>query len=71
MMISHKNGISSGLQGIITATQNAHFARVEPLAPQQVLGVIPMYHSYGMILCILHINLMKPTNVLLPNWEGP
>jgi acyl-CoA synthetase (AMP-forming)/AMP-acid ligase II len=68
MMISHKNGLSSGLQGMITGTQNARFAGVEPLTPQRVLGVIPMYHSYGMILWILRINLMQLTNVLLPKW---
>jgi len=69
MMISHKNGLSSGLQGMITATQNALFAGVEPLTPQRVLGVIPMYHSYGMILWILRVNLMQLTNVLLPRWD--
>ena len=69
MMISHKNGLSSGLQGMITGTQNARFAGVEPLTPQRVLGVIPMYHSYGMILWILRINLMQLTNVLLPKWD--
>ncbi|ORX97008.1 4-coumarate-CoA ligase-like protein [Clohesyomyces aquaticus] len=70
MMISHKNGIHSGLQGMITATQGARFMGVEPLqTPQCVLGVVPAYHSYGMILWILRINLMKLTNVMLPKWD--
>lgn len=69
MMISHKNGAHSGIQGMVTATQNARFAGVEPLTPQRVLGVIPMYHSYGMILWILRINLIPLTNILLPKWD--
>lgn len=69
MMITHKNGLHSGLQGMINATQNARFAGVEPLNPQRVSGVIPMYHSYGMILWILRVNLLQLTNVLLPKWD--
>lgn len=69
MMISHRNGAHSGIQGMVTATQNARFAGVEPLTPQRVLGVIPMYHSYGMILWILRVNLLQVTNVLLPKWD--
>ncbi|KAF2474927.1 4-coumarate-CoA ligase-like protein [Lindgomyces ingoldianus] len=69
MMISHKNGIHSGLQGMITGTQGARFMGVEPLQPQRVLGVVPAYHSYGMILWILRINLMQLTNVMLPKWD--
>lgn len=38
MMISHKNGAHSVMQGMVTATQNARFAGVEPLTPQRVLG---------------------------------
>jgi len=69
MMITHRNGLHSGLQGMITAVQNARYARVEPLTPQRVLGVIPMYHSYGMILWILRINLLPLTNVMLAKWD--
>lgn len=69
MMISHKNGLHSGIQGMIMGVQGARYGGVEPLTPQRVLGVIPMYHSYGMILWILRINLMQLTNVLLPKWN--
>ncbi|KAF2787270.1 4-coumarate-CoA ligase-like protein [Melanomma pulvis-pyrius CBS 109.77] len=69
MMISHKNGLHSGLQGMITGVQGALYAGVEPLSAHRVLGVIPMYHSYGMILWILRVNLMPLTNVLLPKWD--
>jgi 4-coumarate--CoA ligase len=69
MMISHKNGLHSGLQGMITGVQSALFAGIEPLSPHRVLGVIPMYHSYGMILWILRVNLVQLTNVLLPKWD--
>jgi acyl-CoA synthetase (AMP-forming)/AMP-acid ligase II len=69
MMISHKNAVHSGLQGMITATQGARFAGVEPLQPSRVLGVVPAYHSYGMILWILRVNLQQLTNVLLPKWN--
>ncbi|KAH7132194.1 4-coumarate-CoA ligase-like protein [Dendryphion nanum] len=70
MMISHKNGIHSGLQGAITSIQAARYAGIEPLSvPSRALAVIPMYHSYGMILWILRVNLTKTTNVLLPKWD--
>jgi acyl-CoA synthetase (AMP-forming)/AMP-acid ligase II len=69
MMTSHKGGLHSGLQGMVTAVQGARYGGVEPLTAQRVLGVIPMYHSYGMILWILRINLLPLTNVLLPKWD--
>jgi 4-coumarate--CoA ligase len=69
MVISHKNGLHSGLQSLITGVQNARFAGVEPLTPTRLLGVIPMYHSYGMIVWNLRINLLPLTNVLLPKWD--
>ncbi|KAH7402092.1 4-coumarate-CoA ligase-like protein [Phaeosphaeria sp. MPI-PUGE-AT-0046c] len=70
MMITHKNGYHSGIQTLITAVQAARFAGVEPMAtPTQTLGVIPMYHSYGMILWILRVNLTQNTNILLPKWD--
>jgi 4-coumarate--CoA ligase len=68
-MTSHQNGLSSGMQGMITSTQHARFVGIEPLTQQRVLDVIPMYHSYGMILWILRINLLQTTNVLLPKWD--
>ncbi|KAI9873026.1 MAG: hypothetical protein M1823_008023, partial [Watsoniomyces obsoletus] len=37
MMISHKNAIHSGLQGMVTAVQSARYAGVESLQPQTVL----------------------------------
>ncbi|KAF2702884.1 4-coumarate-CoA ligase-like protein [Pleomassaria siparia CBS 279.74] len=69
MMISHKNGLHSGLQGMITGVQGALYGGAEPLSPHRLLGVIPMYHSFGMILWILRINLQPLTNVLLPKWD--
>lgn len=69
MMISHKNGYHSGMQTLVTAVQGARYAGVEPLSPSMTLGVIPMYHSYGMILWILRVNLLKNTNVMLPKWD--
>ncbi|KAF2854723.1 4-coumarate-CoA ligase-like protein [Plenodomus tracheiphilus IPT5] len=69
MMISHSNGYHSGIQTLITAVQAARFAGVEPLTPATTLGVIPMYHSYGMILYILRVNLSKNTMIMLPKWD--
>jgi 4-coumarate--CoA ligase len=69
MMISHKNAIHSGLQGMITGTQTARYMGVEPLTPQVVLGVVPAYHSYGMILWILRLNMQPLTNVMMPKWN--
>jgi acyl-CoA synthetase (AMP-forming)/AMP-acid ligase II len=69
MMTTHKGGLHSGLQGMVTAVQAARYAGVEPLTPQRVLGIIPMYHSYGMILWILRLNLLQLTNVMLPKWD--
>jgi len=69
MMISHKNAVHSAIQTMITATQSARFFDMEPLQPAVVLGVVPAYHSYGMILWILRVNLQKLTNVMLPKWD--
>lgn len=69
MMISHKNGYHSGMQTLVTAVQGARFAGVEPLTPSTTLGVIPMYHSYGMIIWILRVNLAKNTTIMLPKWD--
>jgi 4-coumarate--CoA ligase len=70
MMITHKNGCHSGMQSLITAVQTARYAGVEPLSPPaRTLGVIPMYHSYGMILWILRINMLQNTNIMLPKWD--
>ncbi|KAH7072655.1 4-coumarate-CoA ligase-like protein [Paraphoma chrysanthemicola] len=70
MMITHKNGYHSGMQTLITAVQGARYGGVEPFSPPaRTLGVIPMYHSYGMILWILRINLMQNTHIMLPKWD--
>ncbi|KAJ4334820.1 hypothetical protein N0V95_009063, partial [Ascochyta clinopodiicola] len=70
MMITHRNGYSSGIQTLITAAQGARFMGVEPFGTHSVtLGVIPMYHSYGMILWNLRVNLVRNTTILLPKWD--
>lgn len=70
MMITHSNGYHSGIQTLTTATQTALFAGVEPFAtPGVTLGVVPMYHSYGMILWNLRVNLVRNTTILLPSWS--
>jgi 4-coumarate--CoA ligase len=70
MMITHRNGYHSGIQTLITAVQSALYMNMEPLAPSVVLGVVPMYHSYGMIIWILRINLVRnATTILLPKWD--
>ncbi|KAJ9650239.1 hypothetical protein H2198_010451 [Neophaeococcomyces mojaviensis] len=69
MMISHKNAIHSGLQGMTAAAMTAKFAGVEPLTHQTVLGIVPAYHSYGMILWILRVNLQPATNIMMPKWD--
>jgi 4-coumarate--CoA ligase len=69
MMITHRNAIHSGLQGMITGSQAARYMGVEPGQPQRLLGVIPAYHSYGMILWILRLNLQPLCNVMLPKWN--
>ncbi|KAF1924353.1 acetyl-CoA synthetase-like protein [Didymella exigua CBS 183.55] len=70
MMITHSNGYHSGIQTLTTATQGARFMGIEPFATRSItLGVIPMYHSYGMILWHLRINLVRNTTILLPKWD--
>ncbi|KAH5437930.1 hypothetical protein HBI47_060440 [Parastagonospora nodorum] len=70
MIITHKNGYRSGMQTIITAVQTARYAGVEPLSPPtRMLGVIPMYHSYGMLLWILRINMLQNISIMLPKWD--
>lgn len=69
MMITHKNAIHSGMQGMITATRTAQYVGVEPLTHHTLLGIVPAYHSYGMILWILRVNLAPATNIMLPKWD--
>jgi 4-coumarate--CoA ligase len=69
MMITHSNGYHSGIQTLITAVQAARFYGDEPLTPITMLGVIPMYHSYGMIIWILRVNMIKQTSIMLPKWD--
>jgi 4-coumarate--CoA ligase len=70
MMITHRNGYYSGIQTLASAVQAALFAGIEPLSPpSRTLGVIPMYHSYGMILWILRVNLTTNTHIMLPKWD--
>lgn len=70
MMITHRNGYHSGIQTLTTAVQGARYMGVEPFAtPGVTLGVIPMYHSYGMILWHLRVNLVRNTTILLPKWQ--
>lgn len=70
MMITHVNGYHSGIQTLTTAAQGALFMGMEPFSMHSVtLGVIPMYHSYGMILWNLRVNLMRNTTILLPKWD--
>jgi 4-coumarate--CoA ligase len=69
MIISHRNGYHSSIQTLTTAVQVARYMKMEPLPPSVVLGVVPMYHSYGMIICILRVNLVRATTILLPKWD--
>ncbi|KAK5100733.1 hypothetical protein LTR24_000879 [Lithohypha guttulata] len=69
MMISHKNAVASGLQGMITAVRTAQFAGVEPLTHQILLGIVPAYHSYGMIMWILRLNQTPTTNIMMSKWD--
>lgn len=69
MMISHSNAIHSAVQGLTTAVQTARYMGVEPLQPATVMSAIPSYHSYGMVLWILRINLTPLTNIMLPKWD--
>ncbi|KIW30803.1 uncharacterized protein PV07_02503 [Cladophialophora immunda] len=69
MMISHKNAVHSGLQGTTAATLTALFNRVEPLTHQTLLGIVPAYHSYGMIMWILRVNLAPATNIMMSKWN--
>jgi acyl-CoA synthetase (AMP-forming)/AMP-acid ligase II len=70
MMITHKNGYHSGIQTLITAVQAARFMGIEPMSTAtRTLGVIPMYHSYGMILWILRVNLVQNSTIMLPKWD--
>lgn len=69
MMITHANGYHSGIQTLTTAVQGARYMGMEPFSMHSVtLGVIPMYHSYGMILWNLRVNLVRNTTILLPKW---
>lgn len=70
MMITHSNGYHSGMQTMTTAVQGARFMNMEPFATHSItLGVIPMYHSYGMILWNLRVNFTRNTTILLPKWD--
>ncbi|KAK2882539.1 hypothetical protein FQN49_000266 [Arthroderma sp. PD_2] len=68
MMISHKNAIHTTMQSMITSTRAAEFLGIEP--PQSVvLGIIPAYHSFGLILWTLRVNVTRSTNILMSKWD--
>ena len=69
MMITHRNACHSGIQTVVGSIQSSRYTEVEPLQPATTLGVIPMYHSYGMLLYILRINLAPITSIMLPKWD--
>ncbi|KAI0587235.1 CaiC, Acyl-CoA synthetases (AMP-forming)AMP-acid ligases II [Pyrenophora tritici-repentis] len=69
MMITHRNACHSGIQSVVGSIQAARYAGVEPLQPAAMLGVIPMYHSYGMLLYILRVNMAPITSIMLPKWD--
>lgn len=69
MMISHRAAVHSGFQQMITGVQTARFMGVQPLSPQTVLGVVPAYHSFGMIMWVLRIGHSEITNVMLSKWN--
>ncbi|KAI1978882.1 hypothetical protein LOZ53_002785 [Ophidiomyces ophidiicola] len=68
MMISHKNAIHTAMQGMITAFKTAQFLRVPP-THSVVLGIVPAYHSFGMILWTLRVNLSSSTSILMSKWN--
>ncbi|EFR02230.1 4-coumarate-CoA ligase 2 [Nannizzia gypsea CBS 118893] len=68
MMISHRNAIHTTIQGMITATRTADFLNMQP-QPSVVLGIIPAYHSYGLTMYSLRVNVMRSTNVLMSKWD--
>ncbi|KAF1813216.1 4-coumarate-CoA ligase 2 [Eremomyces bilateralis CBS 781.70] len=68
MMISHWNAIHTALQGMVGATRTAEFLGVTP-THSTLLGVVPAYHSYGMILWILRVNLYSATNIMMHRWD--
>ncbi|KAM5465324.1 hypothetical protein MauCBS54593_006570 [Microsporum audouinii] len=68
MMISHKNAIHTTLQGMINSRRTAEFLNMEP--PSSVtLGIIPAYHSFGLTLYTLRVNVFRSTNILMPKWD--
>ncbi|KMQ48494.1 4-coumarate-CoA ligase [Trichophyton rubrum] len=68
MMISHKNAIHTTLQGMITSRRTAEFMNMAP--PLAVLlGIVPAYHSYGLTMFALRVNVMRNTNVLMAKWD--
>lgn len=69
MMISHRNAVASGLQGMVAAVRTAQFAGIEPLTHQTLLGIVPAYHSYGMIMWILRLNQTPTTNIMMSKWD--
>ncbi|EFW22305.1 hypothetical protein D8B26_000990 [Coccidioides posadasii str. Silveira] len=68
MMISHKNAIHTSMQGAITAMKTAQFLGLTP-THSVILGVVPAYHSFGMILWTLRVNLSPSTNILMSKWN--
>ncbi|KAF3481909.1 4-coumarate-CoA ligase 2 [Arthroderma uncinatum] len=68
MMISHKNAVHTTMQSMITSSRTAEFLGV-PLQQSVVLGIIPAYHSFGLILWTLRVNVTRCTNVLMSKWD--
>ncbi|KAK2743521.1 hypothetical protein FQN57_004818 [Myotisia sp. PD_48] len=68
MMITHKNAIHTALQGLIIGSKGLEFLGMEP-SHTIALGVIPAYHSFGMILWTLRVNRAPSTNILMSKWD--
>ncbi|KAJ7738346.1 hypothetical protein B0H16DRAFT_1570530 [Mycena metata] len=74
VMVSHGNIICSFYQAIIIGQAAEAFSAVKANMKSDVavtIGVLPMFHSYGLHVYILRITLAPATYVIMEKWNTP
>ncbi|KAJ7490693.1 hypothetical protein FB451DRAFT_1389459 [Mycena latifolia] len=69
VMITHGNVICSLMQGIVAGKVVEPFVKIRKDVHPITLGVLPMFHSYGLHVYILRSTLFPATFVIMERWN--
>nr|GAT56645.1 predicted protein [Mycena chlorophos] len=70
VMISHGNIIGSAFQPIVAAPILEQYVPKPPGEHIVTIGVLPMFHSYGLHVYILRATIAPVTFILMESWNG-